>query len=158
LLTDQQDAMYRTTKTVVAHHFGLLLFGVTAFAALWSALRNWQPEDVTSAGVRAWWGALCALSVFNLCCWRVSAAALKQRGASVEPGLSQFQWWQLLLSAVYVLGCGFRSVLPRADVQRIGLIDSWMSSVMVGRSVATVAELCFMAQWALLLNLMPKNA
>src|SRR5262249_15669192 len=36
--------------------------------------------------------------------------------------------------------------------------DSWMSSVMVGRSVATVAELCFMAQWALLLNLMAKNA
>jgi hypothetical protein len=41
--------------------------------------------------------------------------------------------------------------LPRADVQRIGLFDSWASSVMVGRSVATVAELCFVAQWALLL-------
>ena len=38
------------------------------------------------------------------------------------------------------------------DVQRQVLLDSWMSSVIVGRSVATVAELCFAAQWALLLR------
>jgi hypothetical protein len=63
-----------------------------------------------------------------------------------------------LLSAVYVIGCAFRSILPRADVQRIGLFDSWVSSVLVGRSVATVAELCFMAQWALLLNHIAKDA
>jgi hypothetical protein len=39
----------------------------------------------------------------------------------------------------------------KSDVQRIGLVDSWLSSVLVGRSVATAAELCFMAQSALLL-------
>src|SRR5262249_48080749 len=71
---------------------------------------------------------------------------------STDPSDRAFRRWQLLLSAVFVLGCCFRSVLPRADVQRIGLIDSWASSVLVGRSVATVAELCFMAQWALLLR------
>ena len=49
-------------------------------------------------------------------------------------------------------GCAFRSILPRADVQRICLFDSWLSSVLIGRSVATVAELAFMAQWALLLG------
>jgi len=53
---------------------------------------------------------------------------------------------------MYVLGCGFRSLLPRADVQRIVLYDSFLSSVLVGRTVATIAELCFVAQWALLLN------
>ena len=37
-------------------------------------------------------------------------------------------------------------------MQRFGLIDSWVSSVLVGRSVATAAELCFVAQWALLLD------
>jgi len=51
-----------------------------------------------------------------------------------------------------VFGCAFRSILPRADVQRICLFDHWLSSVMVGRSVATVAELCFAAQWAIILN------
>jgi len=34
-------------------------------------------------------------------------------------------------------------------VQRICLYDSWLSSVLVGRSVATIAELCFMTQMAL---------
>jgi hypothetical protein len=63
----------------------------------------------------------------------------------------RFQRRQLLLSAVYVLGCAFRSAVPRADVQRFGLFDSWASCVFVGRSVATAAELCFVAQWALLL-------
>jgi hypothetical protein len=32
------------------------------------------------------------------------------------------------------------------------MVDSWLSSVVVGRSVATIAELCFAAQWALLLQ------
>src|SRR5262249_61703514 len=58
----------------------------------------------------------------------------------------------LLLCAGYVFGCAFRSILPRADVQRICLFDTWLSSVVVGRSVATVAELWFAAQWAIILN------
>jgi len=57
----------------------------------------------------------------------------------------------LLLCAAYVFGCAFRSFLPRADVQRICLFDHWLSSVVVGRSVATVAEICFAAQWAIIL-------
>jgi len=58
----------------------------------------------------------------------------------------------LFLSAAYVFGCAFRSFLPRADVQRICLFDTWLSSVTVGRSVATVAEICFAAQWAIILH------
>ena len=58
----------------------------------------------------------------------------------------------LLFCAAYVFGCAFRSFLPRADVQRICLFDTWLSSVMVGRSVATVAEVCFAAQWAIILH------
>jgi hypothetical protein len=58
----------------------------------------------------------------------------------------------LLLSAAYVFGCAFRSFLPRADVQRICLFDTWLSSVVVGRTVATVAEICFAAQWVIVLH------
>jgi hypothetical protein len=57
----------------------------------------------------------------------------------------------LFLCAAYVFGCAFRSVLPRADVQRICLFDTWLSSVVIGRSVATIAEVCFAAQWAIVL-------
>jgi hypothetical protein len=58
----------------------------------------------------------------------------------------------LLLCAAYVFGCAFRSFLPRADVQRICLFDTWLSSVVIGRTVATVAEVCFAAQWAIVLH------
>ena len=58
----------------------------------------------------------------------------------------------VLLSAFYVFGCAFRSFLPRADVQRIVLFDTWWSSVFVGRTVATIAELAFVAQWAIVLK------
>lgn len=64
----------------------------------------------------------------------------------------------LLLGSAYVIGCAFRSVLPRADVQRICLFDTWLSSVFVGRSVATVAELCFIVQWAIVLRALAQAA
>src|SRR5262252_3925359 len=68
-------------------------------------------------------------------------------------------WWWGSLTLVsnanilvwFMLYRAFRSFLPRADVQRICLFDTWLSSVFVGRSVATVAELCFAAQWAIIL-------
>jgi len=46
----------------------------------------------------------------------------------------------LLLCAAYVFGCAFRSFLPRAEV--ICLFDTWLSSVALGRTVATAAEIC----------------
>jgi hypothetical protein len=58
----------------------------------------------------------------------------------------------LLLSAGYVLGCAYRSLLPVYDIQRLVLIDSWWSSVIVGRTVSTIAELCLATQWALLVR------
>ena len=60
------------------------------------------------------------------------------------------------LSSVYVFVCAFRSFLPRADVQRICLFDTWFSNVLIGRSLATLAELCFVAQWAIVLNQISK--
>lgn len=111
-----------------------------------------------SPGVRFWWLALCVISLLNLTMWLVSAASIQRESPSIPPETRAFERSQLLLSLVFVLGCGFRSFLPRADVQRICLVDSWFSSVMVGRSVATAAELCFVAQWALLLYDLARRA
>lgn len=150
--------MYRSMKVLVADHGSLLAVGCAAFAALWVGLLPSPVADGMSPGVLLWWTALCAVAVANVCVWRLSAAAVARRKAALSPDLYLLQWRQLLLSAVYVLGCGFRAVLPRADIQRIGLYDSWVSCVMVGRSVATVAELCFVAQWALMLHRFSKDA
>lgn len=153
-----QDEMYRATKTLVIDNRLLLVLSVVAYALLCYVVILTRSEDVLTSGVVAWWTVLCAISVFNICGWRVSAAAVERGRGYTEPDLYRFQRWQLMLSAVYVFGCGFRAVLPRADVQRIGLWDSWLSSVMVGRSVATVAEVCFIIQCALLLNKYAREA
>jgi hypothetical protein len=144
--------MYKSTRLILAENRCLVAVGLAAYVVLWNVLLGSGPMDGMSRGVVVWWTALCAVSLLNLCGWRHAAAALERRKANVEPAMYRLQRRQLLLSAVYVLGCGFRSILPRADVQRLGLVDSWVSSVMVGRSVATLAELCFMIQWALLLH------
>ena len=96
-----------------------------------------------------WWGFLTLVSGVNIAAWFVVYRWLHEQpvGPGVAPGVELM----LLLCAGYVFGCAFRSLLPRADVQRICLFDTWLSSVVVGRSVATVAEVCFAAQWAIIL-------
>ena len=105
-----------------------------------------------SAEVVSWWSFLCAVACLNVLAWLLSAAALHRRQEVLGPELFKARRLQLLLSAGYVFGCAFRSALPVYDVQRQVLFDTWLSSVIVGRSVATIAELCFVAQWASLLR------
>ena len=104
------------------------------------------------AGVVSWWCLLCAVGMANILAWSLSRASLKRHGSLLPSECYAACRWQLYLSAVYVFGCAFRSALPVFDVPRIVLFNTWLSSVFVGRSVATVAELCFVAQWALMLR------
>jgi hypothetical protein len=115
-----------------------------------SSMRRARPFSLAWSNPLAWWWALLTLaSGANIAIWFWLHLKLREQptghlGSSIEI--------MLVLSAAYVFGCAFRSFLPRADVQRICLFDTWLSSVAVGRSVATVAELCFAAQWAIILN------
>ena len=84
----------------------------------------------------------------NTALWVLAATAVSRDHAS--GGAEAIT--QLLLSGGYVAGCVYRCLLPVIDIPRFVLVDSRLSSVLVGRSVATVAELCFAAQWALLLH------
>jgi len=106
---------------------------------------------MTSA-VQWWWLFLCLLAALNVVAWALAGTLLARRGAVQSGAHRSARRLQLLLSAAYVFGCAFRCVMPVYDVPRICLVDSWLSSVLVGRSVATVAELCFVAQWSLLLR------
>lgn len=88
----------------------------------------------------------------NVAAWTVSAVALHRRQSVLASDVLAVQRLQLLVSAGYVFGCAFRLAVPVLDVPRLCLFDSWLASVIVGRSVATLAELCCGAQWALLLR------
>jgi hypothetical protein len=111
-----------------------------------------QPYRLISGAVAWWHVQLGAVALLNLVFWTLSAAAVTRGQSALHPGMNAACLLQLALSAVYMLGCAFRSVLPVYDIPRIVIVDSRLSSVMVGRSVATVAELCFAAQWALILH------
>jgi hypothetical protein len=99
-----------------------------------------------------WWSALCAAAAVNVAAWGVSAWMLSRRRAQLPADVFATRRRLLWLGAVYVLGCSFRSVLPMIDVPRLCLHHTWVSYIVIGRSVATVAELAFAVQWALLLR------
>jgi hypothetical protein len=98
-----------------------------------------------------WWGLLTLVSGVNIAVWFLLYRQFHEQPTGSLGSTSGIEL-MFLLCAAYVFGCAFRSFLPRADVQRICLFDTWLSSVVVGRSVATVAEVCFAAQWAIILH------
>jgi hypothetical protein len=114
-----------------------------------------------------WWSLLTLVSGVNIAVWFLLYRQLHEQPTGGLGSTSGIEFMllrtgsfgsrsdiqlMLLLCAAYVFGCAFRSFLPRADVQRICLFDTWLSSVVVGRSVATVAEIAFAAQWAIILH------
>jgi len=108
----------------------------------------WQARPKSaewSSPVAVWWTGLSLVAAINIVAWIYLHQTLPGTSANAL---------MLGLSAAYVFGCAFRSVLPRADIQRICLFDTWLCSVTIGRTVATIAELAFVAQWALLLHRM----
>src|SRR5215472_14415161 len=115
---------------------------------------EWRARSATLAWsnpVAWWWGFLTLVSAANIAIWVALYREFSGQPADALSSSSEIGM-MLLLCAGYVFGCAFRSILPRADVQRICLFDTWLSSVVVGRSVATIAEVCFAAQWAIILS------
>lgn len=88
-----------------------------------------------------WLGSLLALAAVNVALWIWIA-----RFAAPDTRYAQIQ---LLLSGVYVGVCGFRSLFPRVDLERVCLWDTWLSGIVIGRTAATIAEVCFAIQCAL---------
>ena len=105
-----------------------------------------------SPAISAWIWFLWAITLLNVAIWLRTAVTLQRERALQGPERRDYRRRQLILSALFVGGCAFRSIFPRADVQRICLYDNWLSVVLIGRAVATVAELAFMTQWAFLLG------
>ena len=89
----------------------------------------------------AWWKLLSLAGAVNIAlCFYVWQYVAEERSVL---------FW---LAGIYVAGCAFRSFLPMIDVPRLCLHRTPVSRIFIGRSVATVAELAFAAQWALLLD------
>ena len=119
---------------------------------------NWLKYDCAmsfqwlnwSNPVSFWWIFLICVSILNISFWSwtyfyrfrsVPINFIFRRPLSPKTTI----WF----SAFYVFGCAFRSALPRADVQRMAIFDTWFSSIFIGRTVASIAELSFVVQWSI---------
>jgi hypothetical protein len=105
--------------------------------------------DDQTAFVMTWWITISLVSVLNIVVWLVLAAG---RLRKIPTDLNSTRGWQTLFSALFVFGCAFRSFLPRVEALRFCLYDGEISAATIGRMVATVAELAFVAQWSLVLK------
>lgn len=88
-----------------------------------------------------WWNTLRLAAVGNLVAFAGIALLPEAEG--------RFHTTQFACATIYVLVCAFRSFYPRIDVERTVLVDHWLSSVVLGRTLATVAEMAFTLQAAL---------
>lgn len=100
-----------------------------------------MPPDLDPATHR-WWTLLRVASALNL----VALAAL----LTLSPTGSEAKQAQVLCAAIYTVVCAFRSFFPRVDLERTVLIDAWPSSIALGRTAATIAELAFTVQLGLI--------
>lgn len=91
-----------------------------------------------------WWRALCVLGISNICLWLAIWF--------FSPVADAYVAMQLALSGVYVFVCAYRSIFPRVDLERLVVVDSSLSSIFLGRSAATIAEICFGIQLGLLVH------
>jgi len=103
-------------------------------------------------GVHLWWFLISLVGSANILIWLYSARHFAKRRRHIHPQFFHWRRWIFWLSGIYVLVCAFRSFLPRIDLERICLVNTWLSSMFVGRAVTTVAEIAFIVQCAILLR------
>lgn len=104
-----------------------------------------------------WWVILCSVACVNIGMWTYTASWLSRRKHQYHPVDYKHRQWLLWLSSVYVFVCAFRSFFPRVDVLRICLVDTPLSSIFLGRSLATIAEICFIVELCLLFYFVGKR-
>lgn len=98
-----------------------------------------------------WWWFLSSIALCNICMWLWTCKLFTTNELRGNADDHPYQKSQLILSGIYVFVCAYRSVLPRIDLERYCLFDTWWSSIFLGRAAATIAEISFSAQVALFL-------
>jgi hypothetical protein len=97
-----------------------------------------------------WWRGLSVLGISNVMLW----LGILYFGPRDNPYCAI----QLVLSGVYVFVCAYRSIFPRIDLERLVVVDSTLSNIFLGRTAATIAEICFGLQLGLLVHQLGAHA
>lgn len=92
-----------------------------------------------------WWLSMCLSSCIN--------SFLLY---NIKP-ITKGEKYSKILSSLFLFSTTVRAVFPRIDVERICFFDSFISSTLVGRSLATIGEISFAIQITLYLLTISKN-
>lgn len=95
-----------------------------------------------------WWKLLSIIALLNISFWVFSYHYFSTQKTEIDTLTRQ----HLILSGIYTLVCAFRSFWPRIDLERYVLKDHWLSSIVLGRSAATIAEISFAIQMKLFID------
>lgn len=87
--------------------------------------------------VLAWWAFLSTVTVFQCYQWY---------GLKPNASAEYYRVLQWRLAGVYAVVCAYRSVFPKIDLERFVLFDVLPSSIFIGRTFATIAEVVFATQ------------
>eukprot|EP00980_Cylindrotheca_fusiformis_P011259 scaffold2594_cov85-Cylindrotheca_fusiformis.AAC.1 len=113
-----------------------------------SSIFQQRTTDFDSHKTYLWWKGLCLISTINICLW-VWTFFGNAPSADRKPYYRQYH---LFFSGIYTFVCAYRSLLPRIDLERYCLFDTPLSSIVLGRSAATIAEISFATQLALFIH------
>lgn len=94
-----------------------------------------------------WWSRLTRLAIFNVLLWLWTYSLHRD---NIDGDF--YKGMNLKCSGIYVIVCAYRSFYPRIDLERYCMFDHHLSSIFLGRAAATVAEISFSIQFALLLH------
>eukprot|EP00511_Aplanochytrium_stocchinoi_P006397 CAMPEP_0204825736 /NCGR_PEP_ID=MMETSP1346-20131115/3551_1 /ASSEMBLY_ACC=CAM_ASM_000771 /TAXON_ID=215587 /ORGANISM="Aplanochytrium stocchinoi, Strain GSBS06" /LENGTH=331 /DNA_ID=CAMNT_0051953453 /DNA_START=61 /DNA_END=1056 /DNA_ORIENTATION=+ len=142
LCDDSEYLVLSTDGTVTLCNFGIDDFDVGTNDASKSSLSN--PKHVSiHVLLLLWWLCLTLCSLYYL---RASYGINYYSPIHAEGVETKDARTLRYCSNLYIVVCAIRAVWLRRDVERICFFDTWISYPIVGRTLATVAELCFSNQ------------
>ena len=98
-----------------------------------------------SPEIWTWYIILCVVSVFNILVY----FWILMRQDKVGKADRDYVFWMKALAGPYVLQCAWRSFWPELYNQRIVFWDTPLNSCFIGRGLATIGEVTWIAQVAL---------
>mmetsp|Transcript_54129 Transcript_54129/g.150579 ORF Transcript_54129/g.150579 Transcript_54129/m.150579 type:complete len:369 (-) Transcript_54129:33-1139(-) len=154
--THQKDAELRATKPAAwCATIVVAILNVLAYVVSWAAsfYAQFSSEDEPAGGqwpswAIVWYPAMCVVATLNIVAYILVIVVLGADPAEEDRAVRAYKRRMLVLAAPYVLVCAWRTYFPNQYESRHVWWDTPLSSILLARTMATIAELSWIAQLA----------
>ena len=105
-------------------------------------------ESSSEVITRIWWFSLSTIGIINV---TIALRIFLFSKSKYQP-ITKNEKAVQICGLIYSICCAFRSILPRLDVERVCMYDTWLSYIAIGRTVAFIAEVSFAYQLSSILS------